>query len=117
MSPGITAYAGPAIRVLLSLAFLAAGLSKLAGVEMMVQTFDKVGFGQWFRYLTGLIEVGGAIALWLPGYRLYAAGLLLCTMAGAVVAHLVVLGPSAVPATVLGLLLAATMWIERNRAA
>ncbi len=30
-------------------------------------TFEALGFGQWFRYVTGLIEVGGAIALWLPG--------------------------------------------------
>ena len=54
-----------AIKILVSVAFLGAGLSKLVGVEMMVATFEKIGFGQWFLYLTGLIEVGSVILLWL----------------------------------------------------
>ena len=41
------------IRVLLTAAFLAAGLAKLAGAAMMVATFETIGWGQWFRYLTG----------------------------------------------------------------
>ena len=82
------------IRALLTLAFGAAGLAKLAGAEMMVQTFDAVGFGQWLRYVTGAIEVGSAIALWIPGLQAYAAGLLVCTMIGALIAHALVLGLS-----------------------
>ena len=70
------------IKALLTLAFAAAGLAKLAGAEMMVQTFDAVGVGQWFRYVTGIIEVGSAILLWVPGFAAYAAGLLVCTMIG-----------------------------------
>ena len=102
-----------AIRGLLTLAFLAAGTAKLMGVEMMVQTFDAVGFGQWFRYVTGLIEVGSAILLWVPGMQAIAAGLLVCTMIGAVLAHLFVIGPSAIPATVLGGLAAITLYANR----
>ena len=30
-------------------------LAKLPGVEMMVGTFDAIGVGQWFRYVTGAI--------------------------------------------------------------
>ena len=29
----------------------------------MVEMFDKIGLGQWFRYLTGGLEVTGAILL------------------------------------------------------
>jgi hypothetical protein len=29
----------------------------------MVELFDKVGLGQWFRYLTGLLEVKQAPAI------------------------------------------------------
>ena len=76
------------IRTLLSAAFLAAGLAKLAGAEMMVATFDAVGVGQWFRYVTGLIEVGSTLLLWVPGLQLIAALLLTVTMTGAVLAHL-----------------------------
>lgn len=104
-----------AVRGLLTAAFLAAGLSKLAGAEMMVATFDTIGVGQWFRYVTGLIEVGGAILLWVPGMQALAAGALLCTMIGAVIAHFTVLGPSAVPAIVLGILAAVTLWANRGQ--
>ena len=48
------------VRVLLALAFGAAGAAKLAGAQQMVQVFDAIGFGQWFRYLTGLVVDGGA---------------------------------------------------------
>lgn len=102
------------IRALLTAAFAAAGLAKLAGAEMMVQTFDAVGFGQWFRYVTGAIEVGSAIALWLPGLQAYAAGLLVCTMIGALIAHALVLGlASGLPALVLGALAAMILWAYR----
>ncbi len=92
------------IKALLTLAFAAAGVAKLAGVEMMVQTFEAVGVGHWFRYLTGAIELGSAILLWVPGLQFIAAALLTCTMIGAVIAHIFILGPSAVPALVLGIL-------------
>jgi hypothetical protein len=42
--------------------FLLAGGSKLLGAPAMVGLFDAIGIGQWFRYLTGLIEVGSACA-------------------------------------------------------
>lgn len=104
------------IRALLTLAFVAAGLAKLAGAEMMVQTFDAVGVGQWFRYVTGLIEVGGAVLLWLPRRQVLAAGLLGATMVGAVLAHLFVLVPSeGIPAVVLGLMCAALIYIHRDQ--
>ncbi|HKC94667.1 MAG TPA: DoxX family protein, partial [Nitrospira sp.] len=49
------------VQGLLAAAFLMAGSSKLAGEEQMVAMFQQIGFGQWFRYLTGAIEVTGAI--------------------------------------------------------
>lgn len=106
-----------AVRVLLTFAFGAAGLSKLAGVDMMVGTFDQIGWGQWFRYVTGAIEVGSVVLLWIPGLQLLGAGLLLCTMICAVLFHLFLLGPSAVPAIVLGLLSAILLWRHRPAAA
>lgn len=103
------------VKTLLTLAFLAAGLAKLTGAEMMVQTFEAVGIGQWFRYVTGLIEVGSAILLWIPGRQFVGSVLLVCTMIGAVLAHLLILGPSAVPALVLGILAAITAYAYRDQ--
>ena len=74
-----------AIKALLTLAFLAAGYFKLTGNEMMVGTFDAIGWGQWFRYVTGAIEVGGAVLLWVPGLQAIAAAVLGATMVGAIV--------------------------------
>ncbi|WP_204115588.1 DoxX family protein [Shimia biformata] len=102
-------------KALLTLAFAAAGVAKLAGVEMMVGTFEAIGWGQWFRYVTGAIELGAAVLLWVPGLQAIAAGLLVCTMVGAVLAHLLILGPSAVPALVLGVLAAFVLYRHRDQ--
>ena len=103
------------IKGLLTLAFVAAGVAKLMGVQMMVDTFDKVGVGQWFRYVTAVIEIGSAILLWLPGRQAIGAGLLVCTMIGATIAHLTVIGPTAVPAIILGVLAAIVLYAHREQ--
>jgi putative oxidoreductase len=79
---------------IVAMAFLAAGGSKLAGATAMVELFDKVGLGQWFRYVTGLLEVVGAIGLLISRYAFYAAALLAMVMVGAIIAHVTVLGTS-----------------------
>ena len=86
---------------LVALAFLAAAGAKLAGVPAMVEEFDKVGLGQWFRYFTALLELTGALGLLFSRYAFYAAGLLCLVMVGAITAHLTVLGGSPAPAFVL----------------
>ena len=106
-------YISLGLRALLTVAFLGAGGAKLAGVEMMIQTYDVIGWGQWFRYVTGIVEILGVVLLWLPNRQVVGAALLGATMVGAVLAHWVILGPSAVPAIGLGLLAAAVLYIHR----
>lgn len=108
-------YLSIGLRAVLTLAFVAAGAAKLAGVEMMVGTFEALGVGQWFRYVTGVLEVGAAVLLWLPRRQVLASALLGATMVGAVLAHLLILGPSAVPAIVLGLICAAVLYLHRDQ--
>lgn len=108
-------YLSIALRALLTLAFVGAGGAKLAGVDAMAATFDAIGVGQWFRYVTGIIEVGAAILLWMPGRQALAAALLGATMVGAILAHLFILGPSAIPAAVLGLICAAVLYLHRDQ--
>ncbi len=90
-----------AIRGLLALVFLAAGGVKLYGIPMMVQEFEHIGLGQWFRYFTGGLEVLGALLILTPSLTGIGAVLLTCIMIGATVTHLFVIGGSAVPALVL----------------
>jgi putative oxidoreductase len=98
------------IRVLLALVFAAAGAAKLAGVPQMVQVFDAIGAGQWFRYLTGAVEIIGAVLILIPTTGFFGALLLAATMLGAVATHLLLIGGSPMPAVVLGLLSAWLAW-------
>ena len=82
--------------------FLLAGTLKLTGVGMEVQLFAAIGIGQWFRYLTGLIEVASALALFVPSIAVFGALALAATMVGAIATHLFVVGGSpAMPAILL----------------
>lgn len=103
-------------RILLALAFGAAGASKLAGVEQMVVLFDQVGFGQWFRIFTGAAEIVAVILLLLPATSFLGALLMAVTMACAIATHLFLVGGSAVPATVLATLSAVVAYRLRLQA-
>ena len=103
------------LRLLLSLAFLAAGSQKLIGAEMMVTVFDQIGVGQWFRIVTGIVEVGGVILLWIPSVQIFGAILLGFTMVGAILAHLLILGPSSIPALVLGLMCSTVIYLHKTQ--
>jgi len=61
---------------------------------MEVQLFSAVGIGQWFRYVTGSLEVGGAIGLFVPALAPFAALLLAVVMVGAILTHLFIVGGS-----------------------
>jgi uncharacterized membrane protein YphA (DoxX/SURF4 family) len=103
------------LQILAAAAFLASGGSKLAGVAPMVATFEKIGIGQWLRYLTGLLELVGAIGLVVPGYAFYGASLLATVMVGAVIAHLAILGGSPLPAIVLLAITGTVAYLRRPR--
>jgi uncharacterized membrane protein len=93
-----------AVRLFLALAFGAAGAAKLAGVPQMVQIFDHIGIGQWFRYVTGIVEITGAILLLVPQTGFFGGLLLAVTMVFGVATHLLIIGGNPVPAIVLGTL-------------
>jgi putative oxidoreductase len=97
--------------------FVFAGGLKLTGAPDMVGLFDAVGIGQWFRYVTGSIEVVSAVALLVPSWAAFGALLLIPTMVGAVVTHLFIVGGSAVPATVLLIGSVAIAWARRDQLA
>ncbi|MGH9254872.1 MAG: DoxX family protein [Vicinamibacterales bacterium] len=103
------------VQVVLAGMFLLAGGSKLAGAAAMVALFDAIGVGQWFRYVTGGIEVASAVALLVPSLAPFGAIALVATMVGAVATHLFIVGGS--PAVPLVLLLGslAVAWARRDQ--
>ena len=115
MNPIVEKYGLLALKIFAGLVFLCAGLAKLAGAEMMIHTFDSIGIGQWFRYATGIIEAGSAILLFVPHLRLIGASLLACTMVGAIIAHLFIIGGSAVPGVILLVIVLTIAYAHRKQ--
>src|SRR2546423_7010786 len=81
--------------------FLMAGFLKLSGDAQLVGLFEAIGLGQWFRYLTGTLEVAGAFLLLVPRTSGLAALLLAGVMTGAVATHLFIVGGSPLMAIIL----------------
>ena len=102
------------VQIALAGMFLLAGGSKLLGAPAMIALFNTIGSGQWFRYVTGFIEVGSAIALLVPSIAVYGALALVPTMIGAVAAELFIVGDSAVPPAVLLLGAVGVVWARRR---
>src|SRR5439155_9659375 len=69
-----------------------------------VALFEQIGIGQWFRQLTGMVEVLGGVLFFFPRTCLVGAAMLACTMLGAMIVHIVVrgsIGASLLPAVLL----------------
>jgi uncharacterized membrane protein YphA (DoxX/SURF4 family) len=82
------------LQIFGALVFGLVGSLKLTSDPDMVHEFAVIGVGQWFRVVTGAIEVTGAVLLLLPALSGLGAILLMCVMVGAITAHLTVLGGS-----------------------
>src|SRR5262245_37582168 len=79
-------------RLLVALLFIFVGKSKFADHGEWVAIFTRIGFGQWFRYFTGALQILGGTLVLIP--RTFPIGILLigCTMAGAMAAWVFFLG-------------------------
>jgi putative oxidoreductase len=103
------------LRVVLAALFLAASMAKLTSQPMMVAEFHTVGIGQWFRYFTGVLELTGAVLTVIPRTSPFGALALLTVDLGAFVAQLSVLHIDWVHPIVIGALLVALVWLQRER--
>jgi putative oxidoreductase len=89
------------VRIVAAGMFVLSGTLKLTGAIAMVQLFNAIGVGQWFRYLTGTIEVVSAVLLLVPSLAFFGAVALAVTMVGAVLTHLFIVGGNPALAAVL----------------
>jgi hypothetical protein len=76
----------------------------------MVQLFDTIGIGQWFRY------VSSTLLLLIPPAAAFGAILLACTMIGAILAHVFILHSNPGSPAVLLFLVGAIVWLRRGHA-
>jgi putative oxidoreductase len=95
------------VQVLGSVLFFISGSAKLSGDEQIIQTFAAAGIDQWFRYVTGLIDVGSAILFLIPALAGIGALFVVPMMIGAIVTHVLPIDGS--PALPIGLLIIASI--------
>ena len=69
-----------ALRVVLGLVFLYVGTTKVTGTGNTVEYFAAIGWGQWFRYLTGVLDIAGVALLFVPKWTCFGAILLACSV-------------------------------------
>ena len=101
------------LQIVLAAMFLFSGGSKLFGAPAMVALFDAIGWGQWFRYVTGAIETTAAVALLIPSAAAFGAVLLIPTMIGATATNLF-LGQTPIPPLLLLLAASVVAWARRH---
>jgi uncharacterized membrane protein YphA (DoxX/SURF4 family) len=101
-------------RGAVALLFVLAGLDKFT--PGWVGFFDQVGIGQWFRYFTGVVEIGGAVLVLIPWTVSAGLALLACTMASAALILIFVIHHPAdsVVSGALFIALALFWWSRRN---
>ena len=101
----------------LTVVFILAGGIKLLSNPGMVQEFTMIGMGQWLRYVTGFLEVTGAVGLLIPKVRLWAALQIAIVMLGATLTNVLILHLPAM-ARLTGILMGlslALVWLSRDR--
>ena len=101
------------VQAFLALVFVSASLAKLTGNPEMVALFTAVGSEQWLRYVTGILELTGAVLIMVPKTKRMGAALLATIMLGALTAHLFILHVSPTTPAVLFLLSGFVVWRRR----
>jgi putative oxidoreductase len=103
------------LRILMAALFLFASYMKLSGNPMMVDEFNTIGLGQWFRYLTGALELAGGVAILVPSVSVVAAVVLLAVDVGAFITQIAVLHGDWIHTVVIGAILGAVVYLQRDR--
>ncbi len=105
------------VQILLMLFFIIASAApKLLGAQAAVESFDTIGWGQWFRYFTGVVEVAGGIGLLVPRLTGPAAvGLAITTVCAALTQAFLLDAPALAPfPSVLAVVFVWIAWQRRD---
>jgi putative oxidoreductase len=104
-----------AVKGLLTLGFLSAGLTKLLQPAGWIERFAGWGYAAWFVTLIGVLETVGTVGLWVPRLARPATALLTILMLGAGYTHLAHPPHLAVLRPAAFLLLLALVWLSSAR--
>ena len=102
------------VTVLLAVAFVLAGTTKILRQPAWIDQFAGWGYGPWFLVLIGALEIVGALLLLIPRLAFFGAVLLGVIMLGAGYTHLAnAEGPEVLRPAVFLALLAIIAWARR----
>jgi len=107
------------IRIGVATVFIIFGSEKFSEnpASHWVRLFHEIGWGDWFRYSAGVVEVVGGLLVLIPRVVLVGLALLMATMLGAVVILVFVLkqpGNSVFPGFFLLGLIGVAVWARKN---
>jgi putative oxidoreductase len=68
------------LRILLGVTFLGIGIEKVTGTMGTIPFFDTIGWGQWFRYVSGVFDITGALLIFVPRWTSIGALIITCTV-------------------------------------
>lgn len=103
------------LQVILALVYVGAAVPKLMAQSAAADSFGQIGFGMWFMYVIGILEIAGAVALVTPWLSGLAALALIGLMAGAFLTQLTVFhGHDALVPLLLVVPLAVVAWFRRG---
>jgi uncharacterized membrane protein YphA (DoxX/SURF4 family) len=99
----------------IALLFASAGTEKFS--DQWVKLFQEIGWGDWFRYFTGVVEILGAVLVLLPWTVTVGLALLAATMASAALILIFVVGRPADSVFSGGIFIALAFfwWNRKNR--
>jgi putative oxidoreductase len=97
--------------IVIGILFVFIGYGKFENRGVWVTIFEEIGLGQWFRIFTGVVQVTGGVLIVPRRTRTVGAALLACTMLGAAIVDVVVIGSPVVVVPLLLLILIATVWV------
>jgi uncharacterized membrane protein len=106
------------IQVATSLFFLVSAFPKLIGHPSASVVFDKIGWGDWLMYLTGSLELAGAIGLLIPLLSGLAGLAYIGLMVGAFITQVTVMdGQNAATPIIVAVVVAVIAWGRRRNTA
>ncbi|GAA2310524.1 hypothetical protein GCM10009853_080020 [Glycomyces scopariae] len=94
---------------------VASGTPKLLGAESAAAGFDLIGWGDWFMYAIGALEVAGGVGLLIPRLSGLAATCLGLLMIGAAIFNATILDFPVVTPVILLVVFAAIAWVRRSQ--
>lgn len=86
-APRALGFAVLGLRVLLALFFLFVAAKNLSGDAQMATDFQRFGFPDWFRVVVAVLQIVGAVLLFVPGTTWIGCGVLAFVLVGAIVSH------------------------------